>query len=223
MTSLPIARLTPKEFLERDRAAEQKHEYWHGEVFAMEHGSPAQSLVTANVGAALGTLLRGRSCYVFNRDLRVVAQWDELITYPHIAVLCGKPEYADDRKDTLTNPAMIVEVRSPSSRKSGLGDKASLYRQMPSMREILLVDPAPTTIEHSSKLPNGRWELEVITDRSAMIQLPNVNQALPVVEIYRDIEILSAQSALEQYAPLRVRVQGRRNRLPNLCFYRGSS
>lgn len=60
------------------------------------------------------------------------------------------------------------------------------------MREILLVEPVPTMIEHYSKLPNGHWELEVITDRSGIIQLANLNQSLPVAEIYRDIEILSA-------------------------------
>jgi hypothetical protein len=47
-------------------------------------------------------------------------------------------------------------------------------------------------IEHYSKLPNGRWELETITDRFGIIQLPNLNQALPVAEIYRDVEILFA-------------------------------
>ena len=192
MSSLPITRLTPEEFLERERAAEEKHEYWYGEVFAMAGGSPAHSFVISNINIALGNLLRDSSCYVFNSDLRVVVRWGELITYPDVTVLCGKPEYADDRKDTLTNPAMVVEVLSPSTRKSDRGDKVFLYRQVPSMREILLVEPVPTTIEHYAKLPNGRWELETITERSAIIQLPNLNQSLPVAEIYRNIEILSA-------------------------------
>jgi Uma2 family endonuclease len=192
MSSLPITRLTPEEFLERERAAEEKHEYWHGEMFAMAGGSPPHSFVINNTSATLTYLLRGHSCYVFNSDLRVAVRWDELITYPDVTVLCGKPEYADDHKDTLTNPAMVVEVLSPSTRKSDRGEKAFLYRQVPSMREILLVEPEPTMIEHYSKLPNGHWELEVITDRSAIVQLPNLNQSLPVVEIYRDIEILFA-------------------------------
>jgi Uma2 family endonuclease len=192
MSSLPITRLTPQEFLERERVAEEKHEYWYGEAFAMAGGSVPHSFVISNVQVALAILLRGHSCYVFNSDLRVVVRWDELITYPDVTVLCGKPEYADDHKDTLTNPAMVVEVLSPSTRKSDRGDKVFLYRQVPSMREILLVEPEPTMIEHYSKLPNGRWELEVVTDRSGIIQLPNLNQALPVAEIYRDIEILSA-------------------------------
>jgi Uma2 family endonuclease len=169
MSSVPITRLTPEEFLERERVAEEKHEYWYGEAFAMAGGSVPHSFVISNV-----------------------VRWDELITYPDVTVLCGKPEYADDHKDTLTNPAMVVDVLSPSTRKSDRGDKVFLYRQVPSMREILLVEPEPTMIEHYSKLPNGRWELETITDRFGIIQLPNLNQALPVAEIYRDVEILFA-------------------------------
>ncbi len=192
MSSLPIPRLTPEEFLERERAAEEKHEYWYGEVFAMAGGSPPHSFVINNIQTALTNLLRGGSCYVFNSDLRVAVRWNELITYPDVTVLCGQPVYSDDQRDTMTNPAMVVEVLSPSTRKSDRGDKVFLYRQMPSMREILLVEPVPTMIEHYSKLPNGRWELETITDRSAIIQLPNLNQSLPVAEVYRDIEILSA-------------------------------
>lgn len=104
MTGLPITRLTPEEFLEKERAAEEKHEYWYGEVFAMAAGSPPHSFVINNVQTTLTNLLRGGSCYVFNADLRVVVRWDELITYPDVTVLCGKPEYADDRRDTLTPP-----------------------------------------------------------------------------------------------------------------------
>lgn len=123
---MPIPRLTREEFLETERAAEEKHEYWYGEVFAMAGGSPAHSLVIGNLQIALGKRLDGTQCFVFNCDLRVVVQWGELITYPDATVLCGKPQYADERKDTLTNPTLVAEVLSPSTRKTDLGDKAFL-------------------------------------------------------------------------------------------------
>ena len=192
MSSLPISRLTTEEYLELERAAEEKHEYWHGEVFAMAGGSPVHSFVISNVNIALGILFRGKTCHVFNSDLRVVVRWGALVTYPDITVLCGKPEYADDLRDTLTNPAMVVEVLSPSTRKSDLGEKAFLYRQVPSMREILLIDPSPAMIEHHTRLPNGNWEIEVIADPAAIIRLTNLSQDLPVGEVYRNIEIFSA-------------------------------
>jgi hypothetical protein len=65
-----------------------------------------------------------------------------------------------------------------------------MFREIPSMREILLVDPAPTTIEHYWKLPNGHWELETIGDPSAIVRLVSFSGDLPVSEIYRKVDLL---------------------------------
>ena len=82
-------------------------------------------------------LLRDRDCLVFNADLRVSVRWDTLITYPEATIICGPPKYVDGRRDTVTNPTLVVEVRSPSTAAQDRGDKTFLYRQVPSMREIL--------------------------------------------------------------------------------------
>jgi Uma2 family endonuclease len=191
MSSLPLARLSPQEFLEWERNAEQKHEYWDGEVFAMAGGSPAHSLVIGNVQVALGRRLDASPCFVFNADLRVAVRWGELITYPDITVLCEEPQYFDSKEDTLTNPTLIVEVLSPSTKKTDRTEKSFMYREIPSMREILLVDPAPTMIEHYWKLPNGHWELETVRNPGAAIALVSLDQQLPVSEIYRKVDLLS--------------------------------
>jgi Uma2 family endonuclease len=190
MSSLPTARLTTEAFLELERAAEEKHEYWHGEVFAMADGSPAHSLVISNIQIALGMRLAGKRCYVFNSDLQVIVRAGELVTYPDITVLCDKPRYSDDRKDTLSNPTLVVEVLSPSTRKTDLGEKAFLYRQMTSLKEILVVDQTPGVIEHHWKLPNGHWELEVLSDPGAAIKMESLGFDLPVSEVYSNIEVL---------------------------------
>jgi len=182
--------VTPEEFLERERAADAKHEYRHGQVFAMAEGSPPHSFVINNIQVALATLLRDRPCYVFNADLRVSVRWGKLITYPDVTVICEKPQYVDERRDTLTNPSLIVEVLSPSTRQLDLGDKAFLYREAPSMREILLVDPEPVMVEHYWRLPNGHWEVETVEDRTASIRLASLDCGLAVSEIYRNVELL---------------------------------
>lgn len=191
MLTAPITRITPEQYLERERAADSKHEYWNGEVYAMAGGSPAHSLVIGNVTIALGILLRGKKCYVFNSDLRVSVRWETLIAYPDVTVVCGPPEYADERLDTVTNPVLIVEVLSPTTAINDRGDKAFLYRQVSSMREILLVEPKPVLIEHYWKLPNGHWELETVTEPAATLKLTSLDCELPVAEIYRDIEIFT--------------------------------
>jgi Uma2 family endonuclease len=38
-----------------------------------------------------------------------------LYTYPDVMVTCGKKEFLDEKKDTLTNPVLVVEVLSHST------------------------------------------------------------------------------------------------------------
>jgi Uma2 family endonuclease len=191
MSSLPAVRLTPQEFLEWERAAEVKHEYWDGENYAMAGGSPPHSLVIGNIQVALGRRLDALPCFVFNADLRVAVRWGISSLIQTLPSSATTPRYFDDRDDTLTNPTLIVEVLSPSTRKSDRTQKTFMYREIPSMREILLVDPAPTTIVHYWKLPNGHWELDTIGDPEAVIRLVSLNEDLPVSEVYRKVDRLA--------------------------------
>jgi Uma2 family endonuclease len=191
ISSVPITHLTPEEYLELERAADEKHEYWYGGMYAMAGGLPPHSLIINNVQSALTNLLRDRDCLVFNADLRVSVRWDTLITYPDATIVSDPPNYVDDLRDTVTNPTLVVEVLSPSTARKDRGDKTLLYRQVPSMREILLVEPAPVWIEHYWKLPNGHWELETVTDPAAVLRLPTLDCELPVAEIYRKVDRLT--------------------------------
>lgn len=191
MSTALITHLTPEQYLELDRASDVKNEYWYGEMYAMAGGMPPHSFVINNVQYALTGRLLGKGCHVFNADLRVSVRWDTLITYPDATVVCGPPKYVDDRRDTVVNPTLVLEVLSPSTAAKDRGDKAFLYRQVSSMREILLVEPTPIWIEHYWKLPNGHWELETVTDPAAILKLPSLDCELPVAEIYRDFEIFT--------------------------------
>ncbi len=93
-------------------------------MVAMAGGNPAHALVAANVIAALGRALNGKPCFVFTSDLRVCVHWDRLITYPDVTVVCGQPEYLDEKRDTITNPTVLVEVLSPSTMNFDRGEKA---------------------------------------------------------------------------------------------------
>ncbi len=189
MSSQPVTRVTPEEYLERERVAESKSEYIFGEVVAMAGGTVRHSLIASNVQFALTSRLLGGPCMVFNADLRVCVRWGDLIAYPDVTVLCERPEYVDEKQDTLTNPALVVEVLSESTKRFDRGEKSRLYRMLPSLQEYLLVDQTPVDIEHWRRLPNGNWELATIREESVMLHL-SIGCELPVAEVYRNIERL---------------------------------
>ena len=82
-------------------------------MFAMAGGSRQHSLLKTNTTIALGTRLRGRTCTVYDSDLRVLISATGLFVYPDVSVVCDPMELFDG--DNLTNPTLIVEVLSDST------------------------------------------------------------------------------------------------------------
>ena len=60
MSSVPTKRYTPQEYLELERKAEVKSEYYRGEIFAMSGASEEHNLIAANLLGLLWNQLRGR-------------------------------------------------------------------------------------------------------------------------------------------------------------------
>lgn len=147
------------DYLALESASEVKHEYLRGEIFAMAGGTPRHSALAMAVGVELSIALAERSCVVFNSDLRVRIETTDLSTYPDVVVVCGPLETAEDDRNAALNPVLIVEVLSDSTEAYDRGQKFSHYRQIPSLREYLLVAQTEPRLEAYAKNEAGRWEL----------------------------------------------------------------
>lgn len=111
-----------------------------------------------------------------------------MVAYPDVTVVCGDPEFLDGRRDVIKNPIVLVEVLSPSTQNYDRGEKATLYRMMPSLREFLLVRQEPVFVEHNRRLPDGTWQVIVHEAMTDSIRFESIGCSLPVDEIYFDIE-----------------------------------
>lgn len=69
--STALKRVTPQEYLARERQASFKSEFYQGEIFAMGGGSANHSLIAANFVREAGNALKNKPCFVFTSDLRV--------------------------------------------------------------------------------------------------------------------------------------------------------
>ena len=151
-TGLSIA-----EYLERERVAEFKSEYYRGEVFAMAGASYRHGLIVGNLLGAVKSCLEGKGCRIVPGDLRVHIPKTTLFTYPDLVVHCGRPVFFDPGYDTLLNPSAIVEVLSPSTADYDRGTKFLYYRSIESLQEYVLVDQDLRRIERW--VLRGTWQL----------------------------------------------------------------
>jgi Uma2 family endonuclease len=175
---------TPEEYLKLERTSEQKHEYLRGETFAMGGASARHVLIVGNVAGELRNQLRDRTCAVYSADLRVSVSPDGLYTYPDVIVVCGDPQFIDAELDTLTNPALIVEVLSETTKNYDRGEKFEQYRQIPSFGEYLLIAQGKVHVERYLRRYDGSWILTETNDAGTVIELVSINCTLSVTEIY---------------------------------------
>jgi Uma2 family endonuclease len=187
MSTLSNRVLSPEEYLEMERKAEYKSEYCHGEMFAMSGGSRKHDRIAFRLTILIGQHLRGKRCEAFTANMRVLAASSGLYTYPDLSVACEEPQFADAQVDTLTNPALLVEILSPSTEDYDRGKKAKLYRAIPSLQELLLIAQDSYEVELYRRQTDGSWSLMEAKGLEAGIALTSIGYTLSLRELYEKV------------------------------------
>jgi Uma2 family endonuclease len=195
MSTASPFRLSPHEYLARERAASSRSEYFGGEVFAMAGATADHNRIVRNVLALLDGQLRGGPCEVFPSDLRLACP-SGLLTYPDLQVVCGELEYFAGENDTITNPRLIVEVLSKSTERYDRGDKFAHYRGIPSLIEYVLVSHREPRIERYVRDPKPGWLMTEACGLGAAILLETIGCQLGLADVYRDVKLPSSASSL---------------------------
>jgi Uma2 family endonuclease len=182
-----LRRLTEADYLEIERAAEFKSEFYDGEIFAMAGGTLRHSLIATNLAREFGNRLKGGHCVPFNSDLRVKIVATGLFTYPDLSVICGPAEFVPGTDDTVINPTVLVEVLSDSTEAYDRGKKFEHYRQLESLREYLLVNQKDPRIEQFLRQPDGRWLLNEVAGLDGTLGVPSLQITISLAEVFAQL------------------------------------
>ena len=108
----------------------------------------------------IATALRGKPCQPYGSDMRINIPENTLFTYPDISIICGDIIPSEYDEDTATQPIVVIEILSKSTREYDRIGKFQLYRDIPVLREYILVDSESVNIEAFRINSNNHWELE---------------------------------------------------------------
>jgi len=181
----PTAPFTAEDYLQWEAAQPDKHEYYHGETFAMGGASRRHVTISLNVAAALDEALEGSPCRAYMADMKVQAAADAAYFYPDVLVTCDP---ADHRADQFMRaPTLIVEVLSPATAAYDRGEKFAAYRRIPSLRDFVLIDPDLRRIEHYRRSQDERWELQDIAPEQALV-LESLEVSIPWQKVFRNAD-----------------------------------
>ena len=175
------------DYLEAERIATEKHEYYQGEIFAMRGVSLNHNIIFSNLFTAVGNKLKGNDCRPFGSDLRIHIPKNTLYTYPDLTIICGAPRLTDDKFDTATNPSVIFELLSASTRNYDKGGKFTLYRDIDSLNEYILIDSEKIHVEKYIRHADNSWQLTEYKSLENHFEITSIGLQLSLSEVYRDV------------------------------------
>ena len=188
--SIPIAaptHLSPAAYLAWERKAAFKNEYLNGVILAMSGASEAHNRITVNMILRLGNLLDDLEYSLYVGDLRVRAGAADAYLYPDVVIVRGKPRFEDDVFDTLLNPAVVIEVLSPSTEARDRGEKFAQYRQLESLHEYILISQESVHVEHYLR-QGTQWLLTEFRESDDVLPIVAADCELSLQHIYRLVE-----------------------------------
>ena len=107
--------------------------------------------------------------------------------YPDVSIVCGNIEKRYGEFDTITNPAVIIEVMSPSTRERDLGFKFWYYLQIPSLKEYILVDAQSFSVKMITRQSDGLFETSELSGLHTDFIINAIGMTIPLQDIYRKI------------------------------------
>jgi Uma2 family endonuclease len=192
VSSQPKPFLTEAEYLEIERKAERKSEYYQGEMYAMAGALEPHNVLAINLSAILHAQLRQSTCRVYGSDMRVRVSATGLYTYPDVSVVCEKPRFADEQSDTLLNPVLIAEVLSPSTEAYDRGRKFEHYRAVESLADYLLVAQDRVHVDLYTRQQDGRWVLSEAGRLEDILELPSIGCRLALADLYEKVDLTAS-------------------------------
>ena len=187
MAADAIPRVTAEEYLAADRAASFRSEFVNGEVFAMSGGRLAHAQLSAQMSRELQEALDELPCIVTVADMRLQVVAGESYVYPDVMVVCGEPVFAEEHRDIITNPSVVVEVLSESTEKWDRGGKFAQYRRVASLREYVLVSQDAMRVEWFTREGDGAWTYREAVGPEGVVRLEGLGVSLGVGRIYRKV------------------------------------
>ena len=187
MSDLRKPKLTVAEYLEIERTAEFKSEFFDGVMYAMAGASPPHNFIKENLSGELHAQLKGGPCRSLSADQRVRVERTGLYTYPDLLIICGTPEYSVEDPFCLINPVAVVEILSPSTERFDRGAKFRNYQQIPSLVEYILVAQDEPVCERYIRQADNSWGLVSFVGLEATLVFTSVAAQIPLADIYAGV------------------------------------
>ena len=186
------------DYLRGELESDVKHEYLGGVVYAMAGATNRHNRIKGDAYAALHARLRGGPCEPFDSDTKVRVKFatHARFYYPDVSVVCHKNPPGDSYQD---HPMVIVEVISPSTRRTDEGEKRDAYLTIPTLDAYLLIEQDQPRVTAYHRGERG-FEAVVYNGLDAVIPLEAIGVDLPLAEVYEGVSFTHVEGNADTFS-----------------------
>lgn len=167
-----------EEYFLYEEGSELKHELINGNLYEMSGASKYHNKLERFIANLIEGLLNQNEFEVFIEGFKLKTP-DGNFFYPDVIVCANNP----DRYFT-TEPILLVEVLSETTRKFDLTDKFIQYQKIPTLKYYLCAEPEQQVVFFYFKNENEEWLAETFTKDESIIELPALNISFSVKDVY---------------------------------------
>jgi Uma2 family endonuclease len=181
-----------EEYFKREERALHKHEFFNGKIIIMPGGTFNHDRLSVKVTTLLDNFVEDNNLnYSVNgSNLKVWIEDYNSAVYPDALVICEKPAFFEGREDTITNPIIVVEVLSKSTKKNDEDSKFEMYRSLESFKEYVLIHQDRKKVIVYTKQDDKTWILRDYAGEDAVAILYALqNCPLPLSKLYKGLEL----------------------------------
>jgi Uma2 family endonuclease len=179
---------TAEEYLEFEINSQERHEFIDGQIVQISGGTLNHNEITSILNAILRVSLKGKPYSIFGSDQRLCIPQFKNYAYPDVMVVAKPIELQPGRTDTITNPLLIAEVLSKSTKAYDRDEKFAAYRSIPSFQEYLLIDQYRLQVEQYSKTAANKWIFSEYSCAGDRLTLTSIPVEISLADLYESIE-----------------------------------
>lgn len=174
--------LSEADYLAGEQDGEIRHEWVDGQAYAKSKASDHHNKLSGNFMFELMKSLRGKDspCAVYVNDMKVKVKQN--FYYPDVMVVCNPKDKVNHYYKT--QPRVIVEVLSPSTRRFDKTHKRQIYQTLESLQRYVLVDQERAEIEVFSR--QSGWQAEYFYPGDS-INFQSLDVVVAVEDIYYQV------------------------------------
>jgi Uma2 family endonuclease len=192
MAEPAIRHMTLAEFLRWEDGTDTRYELLWGVPVAMAPPARAHGVLSVRLGAVIDAGLRSRRPCMAQAEAGIVRpDRDDNYYVADLAVTCSPYQRGEH---LVKDPVLIVEILSPGTERHDRRTKLPVYRDIESVKEILLIDSESIYAEILRR-EDDRWITELVRGRDAILRLSSVDLQIAMAELYEGIDIDAENAA----------------------------